>query len=324
MLPIYVLAAAAMLTASAAYAQDSGDPQQDETMKPGVRFAVPRSRAARPEPPPVAQPAAPSEASPRQAEPVRGDAPKPRPRARYGVPRSTPPPAAAPAPPPPAVAPEPNAPQGTPVVPVAPRFIRRSAGADQDRAVPRGSRPRGDNPPTGTAVPRGTPTPPQPPPTVVVPDRRSRDRVRSRGGVVVPPPAVYNNYYYYPRQSYPYGYGAFGLGYFYYDPYTWYPRSYSPYGGHYFPYSDRYFRSGFGFDVGELRLEVRPRDAQVFVDGAYAGVVDDYDGAFQALKLEPGTYHITIMAPGYRTLEFDVRIPPRQKINYRGELVRIR
>ena len=67
----------------------------------------------------------------------------------------------------------------------------------------------------------------------------------------------------------------------------------------------------------------RPRHAQVYVDGYYAGVVDDYDGVFQGLKLESGAYRIEITAPGYENLSFDVRISPGQKINYEGNLRRV-
>ena len=165
-------------------------------------------------------------------------------------------------------------------------------------AVERGGRPRDGNPQTGQAVPRESrPVPAYPP--------------SPRGGrnAYIAPP-VYN-YYYYPRQYYPYGYGAFGLGYFYYDPYTWYPPSSYGYGYGY----DRGY-----YDVGEVRLRVAPRSADVYVNGYYAGRVDDYDGTFQALKLESGAYHIQIVAPGYTPLDFDVRINPGQTITYRGDL----
>jgi hypothetical protein len=76
----------------------------------------------------------------------------------------------------------------------------------------------------------------------------------------------------------------------------------------------------YGYDIGELRLRVTPRHAEVRVDGYFAGVVDDYDGAFQGLRLESGGYHIEIVAPGYEPLAFDVRINPGQKITYRGDL----
>jgi hypothetical protein len=125
------------------------------------------------------------------------------------------------------------------------------------------------------------------------------------------PPRVYRDYYYYPRRYYPYGYGGFGLGYFYYDPYTWYPYDYGAY---------RFQGYGYGYPVGELRLQVRPRQAEVYVDGYYAGRVDDFDGMFQALELESGGYSIEIVAPGYEPIQFDVRIQPGRKVSYRGDL----
>lgn len=124
-------------------------------------------------------------------------------------------------------------------------------------------------------------------------------------------PRVYNNYYYYPRRYYPYGYGSFGLGYFYYDPYTWYP---------YDNYNYRFQGYGYGYPTGEIRLQVRPRQAEVYVDGYYAGQVDEFDGFVQALRLEEGPYTIELVAPGYEPLQFNVRIQPGRKITYRGDM----
>src|SRR5262245_7934286 len=47
---------------------------------------------------------------------------------------------------------------------------------------------------------------------------------------------------------------------------------------------------------GDVRLQVRPREAQVFVDGYYAGIVDDFDGIFQRLTLTVGPHEIEIEA----------------------------
>jgi len=204
-------------------------------------------------------------------------------------------------------------------------------GTQERQAVQRGSRSRGDNPQTGTAVPR----------RAAPRDDRDRDRsttggrsgARGRRTVIVPdrdrtvivrPPSVYNYYYpnryYRPHRSYPYGYNSFGFGYLYYDPYR--SGGYAPYSG-YAPYAPGYgSRPYSSFDIGELRLDVSPRHGQVYVDGYYAGTVDDFDGAFQGLKLAAGTYRIEIVAPGYDTLGFDVRITPGQKVRYRGELRR--
>jgi hypothetical protein len=120
-----------------------------------------------------------------------------------------------------------------------------------------------------------------------------------------------SHYYYYPRYRYPYGYGVFGIGFFYYDPYAWAPTWY--YNGYSYGY-------GNGYPIGEIRLDVEPGHAEVFVDGNYAGIVDDFDSSFDGLRLEEGTYRLEIMAPGYETLVFDVQIQPGRKINYRGAL----
>jgi len=146
-----------------------------------------------------------------------------------------------------------------------------------------------------------------------------RDDRRDRGSVYVRP-RVYNNYYYYPRRYYPYGYGAFGLGYFYYDPYSW-GRTY--YGGYYdsYPY---YGGGSYGYPTGELRLDVSPRNADVYVDGYFAGRVDDFDGIFQSLRLEDGPHQIHIVAPGFAPLDIDVRIFAGRKVTYRGDLLPLR
>ncbi len=183
-----------------------------------------------------------------------------------------------------------------------------SSDDQRPRAVPRGeSRPRGDRPATGTAVPRRGP-----PPRSGYPGGVYRDG-RGRGGVYIAP--RYYSYYYYPRRAYPYGYGGFGLGFYYYDPYTWY--GYDPY-AYGRPYS-RGYDSRY-WDEGELRLDVRPRSAEVYVDGYYAGIVDDFDGLFQSLRLEEGPHRIEIVAPGFEPIDVDVRIEAGRKTTYRGDL----
>jgi hypothetical protein len=69
-----------------------------------------------------------------------------------------------------------------------------------------------------------------------------------------------------------------------------------------------------------LRLQVKPRDADVYIDGYYAGVVDDYDGRFQHLDLAPGPHHVQVRAAGYQPLDFDVDIQFDHKTEYRGVL----
>jgi hypothetical protein len=146
-------------------------------------------------------------------------------------------------------------------------------------------------------------------------DSRSRNRAVPRSTVPRDddrPVFVYPNYRYYNRYYDPWGYGGFGLGYFYYAPWAWNSGYYGGgYGGQY---------SAYGYELGSVKLKVKPRDAEVFVDNYFAGYVDDFDGLWQALKLDRGGYRIELRKPGYEPLRFDVRVQPDRTLTLRGEL----
>lgn len=81
----------------------------------------------------------------------------------------------------------------------------------------------------------------------------------------------------------------------------WGPYGYPPYGYGY----------GYIADVSSaLRLDVAPREAQVFVDGYYAGLVDEFDGVFQRLRVQPGGHVITLYLDGYRTVAQELYLRP--------------
>ena len=66
---------------------------------------------------------------------------------------------------------------------------------------------------------------------------------------------------------------------------------------------------------GGVRIQGAPRNAEVYVDGAYAGIVDDYDGVFQRLDLEPGSHEVEIRIGGGRPMIYDVNVTPGQTVN---------
>ena len=70
---------------------------------------------------------------------------------------------------------------------------------------------------------------------------------------------------------------------------------------------------------GYVRFDVKPKDAEVYADGYYAGLVDDFDGT-QLLILTPGTHHIELRARGYESVQFDVDVRPKATIDYRRSL----
>jgi len=73
---------------------------------------------------------------------------------------------------------------------------------------------------------------------------------------------------------------------------------------------------------GHLRLKVKPEQAEVFVDGYFVGLVDQFDGVFQRLHIEPGAHRIEFRADGYgyEPLTYDVLIQPDRTMTYTGAL----
>ncbi len=68
------------------------------------------------------------------------------------------------------------------------------------------------------------------------------------------------------------------------------------------------------------RLQVKPRSAEVYVDGYLAGTVDDFDGALQRLRLPAGEHDLTLYLEGYRTVTQKVLFRPRATINIKYDL----
>ncbi len=112
-----------------------------------------------------------------------------------------------------------------------------------------------------------------------------------------------------------------GVGYYpaayygFYDP--WWGPYYGPYPYPY-PYPFRYVDPG-----ASVRLEVKPKEAEVYVDGFYAGIVDDFDGVFQRLHVPPGEHDITLYLDGYRTVKQHVRLAPDKTFKVKYEMERL-
>ena len=144
------------------------------------------------------------------------------------------------------------------------------------------------------AVPRGTPTG-----SVAVP------RQPYRPGYYRPyyRPYYYHSYFYpgfyYPFYAgfYPGFYAGFGFGYGPYYPNYWGYGGYPAYWGGY--YDDR----------GSARIQVTPREADVFIDGYFVGKVDEFDGNLQRLHVEAGEHELTVYHEGYH--------PIREKVLFR-------
>ena len=109
-----------------------------------------------------------------------------------------------------------------------------------------------------------------------------------------------------------------------YRPYVYRPT----YGGGYYgsegiyPYGPTprgYFDPIPGRYYGGVRITGAPRDAQVFADGYYVGIVNDFDGIFQHINLDAGRHHLEIDWGGYEPIAFDVYVRPGDTTTFRAD-----
>jgi hypothetical protein len=140
--------------------------------------------------------------------------------------------------------------------------------------------------------------------------------------------APYRPYYYRYRPGLTVGfYGGFGFGY----PYGYYGYPYGYYGSGY--YGGGYYGGSYGYPLpppgyvvsqpgvayGGVRIQGAPKDAQVFADGYYMGIVEDFDGPVNHLNLPAGAHRIEIRLEGYQPIAFDVNVLPGQTITYHAD-----
>ena len=133
----------------------------------------------------------------------------------------------------------------------------------------------------------------------------------------------YRGYYggYYGYSSY-YGYGYGFHGYYGYPLYGYWP-AYSPYS--YYPRYGGYVvadaaQAGRPVPIGAIDLNVKPKKAQVFVDGRYVGLIKNFDGFPNYLWLQRGSYELTFYLPGYENLVRRIDVIPGEVITFQDRL----
>jgi hypothetical protein len=143
---------------------------------------------------------------------------------------------------------------------------------------------------------------------------REHNRGRFVGGGFVGYPV----YPYYPYYAYPYVYPQYG--------YPTAPEYYAPqtYGGNFGAGGvsaglSTYFMELANQNQSGLTFDVFPPTTEVFVDGVYVGMVQDFS-AGRALTVVPGTHRVELNVPGYARATFDVALTAGQVVPYQGEL----
>jgi hypothetical protein len=74
--------------------------------------------------------------------------------------------------------------------------------------------------------------------------------------------------------------------------------------------------------TAEIKLDVNPNRAAVFVDGVFVGHVAEFSGIGRALLVTPGKRKVTVTLPGYQTFETDIDLAANQKSTIKTDLVK--
>jgi len=73
--------------------------------------------------------------------------------------------------------------------------------------------------------------------------------------------------------------------------------------------------------TAQLKVDIQPDRAAVFVDDQYVGHAGELGGAVHSMLLSPGKHRIKIELPGYQTFETDVSLVAGQKSVVKTDLL---
>ena len=73
--------------------------------------------------------------------------------------------------------------------------------------------------------------------------------------------------------------------------------------------------------TAEIKLDVKPNHAAVFVDCVFVGHIAEFTGMGKALLVAPGKHKIKISLPGYHTFETDIDLMANQKSTIKTDMV---
>jgi hypothetical protein len=118
------------------------------------------------------------------------------------------------------------------------------------------------------------------------------------------PPVVFTPGVYFPG---PFDY-SYGSPYPYPGPYSHDMRA---------PFPQRRYEA---IARGGLVLQTIPDAAQVFVDGYYVGLAEEFGLHGRPMDISAGAHRIELRAPDYETLAFSVSIGPNDIVRYRGDM----
>lgn len=74
-------------------------------------------------------------------------------------------------------------------------------------------------------------------------------------------------------------------------------------------------------DTAQVRISVKPEKAAIFVNDAYVGHIDQFDGR-SGMRLSAGTYRLTIALPGYESFKTELTVRAGQSYEIKTDLIK--
>jgi hypothetical protein len=72
--------------------------------------------------------------------------------------------------------------------------------------------------------------------------------------------------------------------------------------------------------TSQVKLQVTPERAAVFVDDGFVGTVHEFGGVGRAMLLSPGKHRVKIALPGYQAFDTEINLLPKQKMTIKTDL----
>ncbi len=116
-------------------------------------------------------------------------------------------------------------------------------------------------------------------------------------------------WYWYPSWWINYNY-TYYPSYYYYE--HWYPRTYYRPDN---PYTNKYY--------ARIITDINPEEALIYIDGAFIGTAEDYNGWWTAYPVKAGKHEITIKHPDYLEYSTNIELAPKQLYELKHKMIKI-
>lgn len=73
-------------------------------------------------------------------------------------------------------------------------------------------------------------------------------------------------------------------------------------------------------NTAEVKLEIDPDRAAVFVDDAFVGYAHEFGGVGRAMLISPGKHRVKVALPGYQDFQTEINLRQKQKYTIKTKL----